>query len=171
MKTTTLSVLVFYTSLMGFLNINNVEKNTNQTSSSYSSPDKEKVTASFHYSANPINLSDSTIPLVKRKYRIFFENRSPTKIDVTIRYENEEGQWVINEPKNLNPGEEHEMGITHSKTYFYHASSKKRLNKKALTSKFMTGLHEAAMVRLGFTKQDIWECYNTDTCNSFAVFE
>jgi hypothetical protein len=171
MKTATISVLVMYTSLVAFFSMHSVEKaainSTNENSTLY----EDEFDVSFHSSPTQLNFSDSVVSPSKKRYHIFFKNRSPKKLEVAVRYLDESSNWVINESEVLEPGEEQEMGVGYSKTYFYRASSKKGINKKALAVKYQSGLHEDTMTRLGFVKQDIWECYSTDTCNAFAVFE
>lgn len=171
MKTVTISVLVLYTGLVALLNMRNVEKDTGYSESALLASYEDPMEVSFYSSPSQRYFHDSlTIP-TKKRYRIFFKNRSSKKLEVAIRFKTENGEWTINAPEILKPGEEQEMGISFSKTYFYRASSSRGLNKKALAAKYRSGLHEEAMNRLGFTKQDIWECYSTDTCNAFAVFE
>lgn len=170
MKTVTISVLVLYTGLVALLNMRNVEKDTGHSESAHLAL-KGSMDVSFYSTPSQQYFQDSlTIP-IKKRYRIFFKNKSSKKLEVAVRFKTESGEWTINEPETLKPGEEQEMGISYSNTYFYRASSSRGLNKKALAAKYRSGLHEEAMNRLGFTKQDIWECYSTDTCNAFAVFE
>ncbi len=171
MKTATISVLVLYTSLVAFIGIHTTEKATTPFENEDLISSEVKLKVSSHSYPTQFNFSDSTKTATKKKYHIFFKNLSSRKLEVAIRYMDKTGNWIIKESEDLKPGEEQEMGVGYAKTYFYHASSKKGLNKKALAVKYQSGLHEDAMVRLGFMKQDIWECYSTDTCNAFAVFE
>jgi hypothetical protein len=151
--------------------MNHVETAPNYINSDFSFSLKEQVKASFHYTVNSSGLSDSIKSPSKKKYRIFFENRSSKKLEITIRYKNVDGKWIIDQTKTLKPGEEQEMGISYSKVYFYHATSKRKFNKKAFAEKYENGEFENAMSRLGLTKQEIWECYSSEACNTFAVFE
>jgi hypothetical protein len=171
MKTATISVLVFYTSLVAFIGIHNTEKAANPFENEDLISNEVELKASFHSYPTQFNFSDSLLSPSKKRYHIFFKNLSSRKLEVAIRYMDENGTWIIKETEVLKPGEEQEKGVGYAKTYFYRASTKKGLNKKALLTKYQKGLHEEAMNRLGFTKQDIWECYSTDTCNAFAVFE
>jgi hypothetical protein len=171
MKTTTITVLVFYTSLVAFFCMDHVKRVSSHAATDYPPPLVEQISVGFHYTVNSSVLSDSSKAPVKKKYRIFFENRSSKKLEVSIRYKNIEGKWLIDEAKTLRPGGEQEMGVTYSKTYFYHATSKKRLNRKAFANKYKSGENVEAMLRLGLTKQDIWECYSKEACNTFAVLQ
>uniref|UniRef100_UPI0040479938 hypothetical protein n=1 Tax=Roseivirga sp. TaxID=1964215 RepID=UPI0040479938 len=171
MKTVTISVLVLYTGLVALLNMHHVERVAIHSENTHLAINEGLMKVSFYSTPSQQSFQDSLTLPTKKRYRIFFKNRSSKKLEVAVRFKTESGEWTINEPEILKPGEEQEMGISYSNTYFYHASSSKGLNKKALATKFRSGLHEDAMHRLGFTKQDIWECYSTDTCNAFAVFE
>jgi hypothetical protein len=171
MKTTTLIVLVLYTSTVAFFGMQSVKNATLITNSESTFPIDEQIGASFHYSVNSSDVLASVKATDKKKYRIFFENRSSKKLVVTIRYRDINGKWIIEEGKTLKSGEEQEMGTTYSNVYFYHATSKRKLNKKIFAVKYQGDVYADAMTRLGLTKQDIWECYSTEACNSFAVFE
>ena len=170
MKTATISVLVFYTSLVAFIGIHTTEKAAIPFDNGESTSNEVELKVHFHSYPAQLIFSDST-KTAKKKYHIFFKNMSSRKLEVAVRYMDENSNWIFKESEVIKPGEEQEMGVGYAKTYFYRASTKKGLNKKALLTKYKKGLHEDAMNRLGFTKQEIWECYSTDTCNAFAVFE
>jgi uncharacterized membrane protein len=101
----------------------------------------------------PTLVSDSTITPKKKRYQIIFDNKSEYKIDVAIRYKEYSGEWMTDAWVTLNPGEKKLMGSSDQKSYFYYAKTVDKSIRK-----------------LKFWKQDIWECYNSEMCNSFAVF-
>lgn len=104
----------------------------------------------------------------KKAYHIYFENKSLEPIDVAIRFKDENGDWKQDGLTQLNPGEKKKMGRTIDRTYYYYASN---LDLKASDKEsFKFPIREKPKKKLRFLKEDIWECYNSEMCNAFAVF-
>ena len=110
------------------------------------------------------------IPLKKKRYQIIFDNKSEYKIDVAIRYKEYSGDWTTDAWITINPGEKKLMGSSDQTTYFYYAKTQSKWRKQAWGGKHKFKLGNKSLNKLRFRKQNIWECYNTDMCNTFAVF-
>ncbi len=103
-----------------------------------------------------------------KAYHIYFENQSREPIDVAIRFKDESGRWQMDGLTQLNPGEKKKMGESSEKTYYYYASN---LNLEAESDEsFKYSIKHKSTKKLRFLKQEIWECYNSEMCNTFAVF-
>lgn len=104
----------------------------------------------------------------KKAYHIYFENDSNKPIDVAIRFRDKNGDWQQDGLTQLNPGEKKKMGETIDRTYYYYASN---LDLKASDKEsYKFPIQEKPKKKLRFLKEDIWECYNSEMCNAFAVF-
>tara|TARA_R110001592_G_scaffold17176_3_gene72850 strand:+ start:4223 stop:4732 length:510 start_codon:yes stop_codon:yes gene_type:complete len=169
MKTVTYSVLVLCTSLVAFLSTTRAEK----AAGPYTSPMLEQIegTVDFYISDTTFHISDTTDTNHKKEYHIFFENRSREKIEVAIRYKEYNGEWVTSGFEVLAPKQKKLMGNSDETTYFYYATSQHKSKKKVWQGDHKFALKEGSKKKLGFKRQSIWECYNTDACNEIAVFK
>lgn len=113
--------------------------------------------------------SDST-EVRKKEYHIYFENKAAEPLEVAIRYKDYNGEWQTEGFVTLKAGEKRHMGVSDQKTYFYYAENQQKWKKRKWTGKHAFPVNEAAPNKLRFVKQDIWECYDTKMCNTFAVF-
>ena len=104
----------------------------------------------------------------KKAYHIYFENKSREPIDVAIRFKDEEGEWQLDGLTKLKPGEKKKMAESIEKTYYYYASNIDL--KSADNQSFKFPINHNSRKKLKFLKQEIWECYNSEMCNTFAVF-
>lgn len=119
--------------------------------------------------AVPNVLSESST-IRKKEYHIYFENRSEEPLQVAIRYKDYNGDWQTEGMVSLNAGEKRHMGVSDEKAYFYYAENQQKWKKKKWTGKYSFPVKESDSNKLRFVKQDIWECYDTKMCNTFAVF-
>ena len=87
---------------------------------------------------------------------------------MAIRFKNESEGWHQGELTQLLPGEKKKMGESTHKTYYYYASNLNLNASKKESFKFPI-THKSSK-KLRFLKEEIWECYNTEMCNTFAVF-
>ena len=106
----------------------------------------------------------------KKEYHIYYENRSDEPIQVAIRYKEYSGQWHTEGLQTLQPGETKLMGLSDQKTYYSYAQSVKKWRKKKWKGDYQFALEDNSLNKVEFKKQEIWECYDTQMCNSFAVF-
>ena len=106
----------------------------------------------------------------KKEYHIYFENRSEEPLEVAIRFKDYDGQWNTEGFVTLKAGEKRHMGVSDQKTYFYYAENQRKWKKRKWTGNFSFPINESDLNKLRFVKQDIWECYDTKMCNTFAVF-
>ena len=169
MKTVTNLVLVLCTSLVAFLGTPRAEKVTGP----YTSPMLEQIegTVDFYRSDTTLHTSDTTEKDNKKEYHIYFENRSREKIEVAIRYKEYNGDWVTSGFEVLDPKEKKLMGNSDEQTYFYYAATQHKSKKKVWQGDHKFALKEGSRKKLGFKRQNIWECYNSDACNEIAVFK
>lgn len=116
------------------------------------------------------NAGTNSSELSKKEYHIYFENRSEEALKVAIRYKDYNGDWQTEGFVNLEAGEKRHMGVSDQKTYFYYAENQKKWKKKKWTGNYSFPVKESDLNKLRFVKQDIWECYDTKMCNTFAVF-
>lgn len=105
----------------------------------------------------------------KKAYHIFFENKTSAPLKVAIRYKEINGDWSIEGLTKLAPGERKLMGKSDESTYYYHVSKKKSVDKNTDDS-FKFPLKANSGKKLKFKKKQIWECYDMQVCNAFAVF-
>jgi len=122
-----------------------------------------------HYSM-PMEVPTVDSPKKKKRYQIIFDNKSEYKIDVAIRYKEFDGEWTTNAWITILPGEKKLMGSSDQTSYFYYAKTKSKWRKRVWTGKHKFKMGDKSLNKLRFRKQDIWECYNTEMCNTFAVF-
>lgn len=113
---------------------------------------------------NGFNIEEST-----KAYHIFFENKSSSSLKVAIRYKEINGDWSVEGLVKLAPGERRLMGKSDEKTYFYHVAKKDKA-KKATDDSFKFPLKSKSGKKYPFKKKEIWECYDMQVCNAFAVF-
>lgn len=106
----------------------------------------------------------------RKEYHIYFENRSDDPLKVAIRYKDYNGDWTTDGFVTLKTGEKRHMAVSDQKTYFYYAENQKKWKKKKWKGDYHFPINDAASNKLKFVKQDIWECYDTKMCNTFAVF-
>ena len=106
----------------------------------------------------------------KKKYHIYFENKSQTPVKAAVRYKEYAGDWKSEGWISLEPGEKKLIGLSDETTYFYYAKLDTRRSKKVWKGKYKFAMSEEASNKLPFKKQEIWECYHTQMCNTFAVF-
>ncbi|MFT6871983.1 MAG: hypothetical protein ACJAVN_000988 [Roseivirga sp.] len=104
-----------------------------------------------------------------KAYHIFFENKTMTPIKVAIRYKEIDGEWSTKGLTKLAPGERKLMGKSDEKTYFYHVA-KKVATEYNTDDSFKFSLKSESGKELIFKKKQIWECYDMQVCNAFAVF-
>ena len=128
----------------------------------------EEVIAS-HYSL-PTNKVGSSNSSFKKKYQIIFDNKSEHKLDVAIRYKSYEGDWITDAWITMEPGEKKHMGSSDETTYYYFAKTQSKRRRQAWEGKHTFKIGDKSLNKVRFRKQDIWECYNAKTCNTFAVF-
>ncbi len=105
----------------------------------------------------------------KKTYHIFFENKSSTPLKVAIRYKEIDGDWSIEGLVKLNPGERRLMGKSDENTYYYHVAKQEKTST-TVNSSFKFPLKAKSSKKYSFKKKEIWECYNMQVCNAFAVF-
>lgn len=105
-----------------------------------------------------------------KSYNIFFENKSSEPLKVAIRYKSLDGEWHTDGLTTLPPGERKLMGRSEYRTYFYHIAKKDQFKGKASESDFKFPLRAQSRKKVVFKKKEIWECYDKQTCNAFAVF-
>ncbi len=119
----------------------------------------------------PANDSVSTTSESKKKeYHIYFENRSPDEIEVAIRFKDYNGDWATQGFISLAAGEKREMGVSDEKTYFYYAETRGKWKKRQWKGQYSFPLKETDLNKVSFVKGQIWECYDTAMCKTFAVF-
>ena len=113
----------------------------------------------------------SPVPAKRNKeYHIYYKNSSTESIEVAIRYKSHSGEWLTKGFTTLAPGENKLMGLSEEKTYYSYAQSKKKWGKKKWKGDHSFPLKPNSTKKIQFEKQEIWECYDSQTCNSFAVF-
>lgn len=170
MKAVTISVLVFFTGLVAFFGTIHAEKATGFHNNN---PMLEHIegTVDLYNSNTTVHISDSTESPHKKEYHIFFENRSQEKIEVAIRYKEYNGEWMTTGFEVLKPKQKKLMGLSDEQTYFYYATTQHKSKKKVWQGDHKFSLKKGSKKKIGFKRQDIWECYNTDTCNEIAVFK
>ncbi len=128
-----------------------------------------EIWAAEHYST-PVDLSDSVNTIKKKRYDIIFDNKSEYKINVAIRYKEYSGEWTTDAWITLQPGEKKLMGSSDETTYFYYAKTLSKWRKQAWGGKHKFKADDKSLNKVRFRQQDIWECYNAEMCNTFAVF-
>lgn len=106
----------------------------------------------------------------KKEYHIYFENKSDESLDVAIRYKDYNGDWNTEGFVTLKAGEKRHMGVSDQKTYFYYAENQQKWKKRIWTGKYSFPINASDLNKIRFVKQEIWECYDTKMCNTFAVF-
>lgn len=116
------------------------------------------------------NDSDSTSDHRKKEYHIYFENRSEESIDVAIHFKDYNGDWNTQGFISLDAGEKREMGVSDERTYFYYAETKQKWKKKQWKGQYYFPVLENILNKVSFNKDQIWECYDTHMCNTYAVF-
>lgn len=104
----------------------------------------------------------------KKQYHIYYENRSDEPIEVAIRYKTVTGQWQTRGMTVLAPGEKQLMGLSTETTYYSYAQTT-NWRKKKWKGDYRFPLKSSSR-NVQFKKQEIWECYDTQMCNAFAVF-
>lgn len=105
-----------------------------------------------------------------KSYHIFFENKSTEPMKVAIRYKSIDGEWHTDGLTTLPPGERKLMGKSELRTYFYHIAKKDEFKGKAAQADFKFPLRAQSRKKVVFKKKEIWECYDKQVCNAFAVF-
>ena len=109
-----------------------------------------------------------TLAKVNKEYHIYYENKSSETIEVAIRYKAVSGSWQTRGMVPLAPREKVLMGLSAETTYYSYAESTKSRKKKWL------GNHpypiKNSKKKVDFEEQNIWECYDQQVCNVFAVF-
>ena len=114
--------------------------------------------------------ADTVLSAKKKKYQIIFENKTAYKLEVAIRYKVYRGKWTTDAWILLKPGEKKLMGSSDETTYFYFAKAQSEWRKHSWEGEHKFKGQDKSLNKLRFKKQDIWECYNSDVCNTFAVF-
>jgi len=169
MKTLTVYALVLGTGVMTLLSIfERKESHFAQTSSLEQSSSFEQ----YSVAEMPAVISDSnsTSKFRKKEYHIYFENKSDESLDVAIRYKDYHGDWNTEGFVRLKAGEKKHMGVSDQKTYFYYAENQQKWKKRKWAGNYHFPMNEADLNKIRFVKQEIWECYDTKMCNTFAVF-
>jgi len=116
----------------------------------------------LHTVASPI------VPKRKKEYHIYYENRSNEPIEVAIRYLAVSGEWQTRGMVTLDPGEKQLMGLSTETTYYSYAQTT-NWRKKKWKGAYRYPLKNSSR-NVQFKKQEIWECYDSQMCNAFAVF-
>lgn len=106
----------------------------------------------------------------KKEYHIYFENKSDESLEVAIRYKDYNGDWNTEGFVILEAGEKRHMGVSDQKTYFYYAENQRKWKKRKWTGNYSFPINDSDLNKIRFVKQEIWECYDTKMCNTFAVF-
>lgn len=114
--------------------------------------------------------NDSVVSLKKKRYDIIFDNKSEFDLQVAIRYKEYSGEWTTDAWITLKPGEKKLMGSSDETTYYYYAKAKSKWRKIAWDGKHKFKVGDKSLNKVRFRKQDIWECYHSEMCNTFAVF-
>jgi len=167
MKTLAVYALVLGTGVMSLLSL--FESKEDHTAKF---PSLE-LSSTLELNSNELPSSPSATPhseVRKKEYHIYFENRAEEPLEVAIRYKDYNGDWQTEGFVTLKSGEKRHMGVSDQKTYFYYAENQHKWRKRKWTGKHAFPVGEAAPNKLRFVKQDIWECYDTKMCNTFAVF-
>lgn len=107
---------------------------------------------------------------VQKSYHIYFENKSTSLLEVAVHYKTINDDWSTEGLVTLSPGEKRLMGKSGKKTYFYYAAPPNAAKKKALKHSFKFPIKAKSTHKLNFQKKEIWECYDTQVCYTFAVF-
>lgn len=126
-----------------------------------------KLSESIALPIEPIALKEEPS---SKSYNIFFENKSTAPLKVAIRYKSLDGEWHTDGLTTLPPGERKLMGKSEYRTYFYHIAKKDEFKNMASASDFKFPLKAQSRKKVVFKKKEIWECYDKQTCNAFAVF-
>jgi uncharacterized membrane protein len=168
MKTIPSQILVLCMSLMTTLIINSGVIPGDFVNKPSSDLIPESLLAEAH--TMPSLASDSTNNSKKKRYQIIFDNKSEYKIDVAIRYKEYSGEWTTDAWISLNPGEKKIMGSSDETTYFYYAKTDSKWRKQAWSGDHKFKSDDKSLNKLKFRKQNIWECYDTEGCNTFSVF-
>ena len=106
----------------------------------------------------------------KKEYHIYFENKSQKPVKAAVRYKEYAGNWKSEGWISLSPGEKKLIGLSDETTYFYYAQVDTRRTSKEWKGNYKFALSEESSSKLPFKRQQIWECYHTQMCNTFAVF-
>lgn len=168
MKSVTISVLLLYASFVALFSTPSAEKATNIDESGFMTV-SNFTSGSFHsYSCADFSVAGHD---KKKEYHIFFENRSSDKLKVAIRFKEYNGSWTTTGFETLAPGEKKLMGLSDEQTYFYYASTQRKLNKREWKGRYKFALGKTSANKLAFKRQEIWECYDSNVCNTFAVFQ
>ncbi|MHA7100509.1 hypothetical protein [Roseivirga pacifica] len=171
MKTLALYILVLGAGLVTALTSSSTEENTShyaQLPTITLGTPSEISTASIE--VEPIDHANKS-PRYKKQYHIYYENRSTEAIEVAIRYKAYNGEWNTTGLLTLSPGEKKLMGLSDQKTYYSYAETKRRWKKKTWRGAHKFPLTEDSANKKAFKKQEIWECYDSRMCNTFAVFK
>lgn len=169
MKTLTLIALMLVTGVSPLLS----SLDSKESNCAPVSPSDSNCSSELDFSNETSGLSSMTTDssdFRKKEYHIYFENRSEEALNVAIRYKDYNGDWHTEGFVNLEAGEKRHMGVSDQKTYFYYAENQKKWKKKKWTGSYSFPVNESDSNKLRFVKQDIWECYDTKMCNTFAVF-
>ena len=167
MKTLITYSLIVSTGLMAFLSLKPLMRQDFVTPLEARTLDDSSPTEAFTLpvlSPPEITSSDK-----KKEYHIYFENRSTEAIKAVVRYKAYDGSWTSEGWITLKPGEKQLIGASDETTYYYYAKSLKKRGK-VWKGKHRLETTEEIGSKLPFIKQDIWECYHTQMCNTFAVF-
>lgn len=129
----------------------------------------EDLISADHFTI-PVMPTDPALLPKKKKYHIYFENKAQTPVKAAVRYKEYAGAWKSEGWISLEPGEKKLIGLSDETTYFYYAKLDTKRSKKVWKGKYKFAMSEDASNKLPFKKQEIWECYHTQMCNTFAVF-
>ena len=170
MKTLTVYALLLGTGVMTLLSVFDRPNSNIALISPLELSSPFELSSPVKLPAIPAEDSDSTSDLRKKEYHIYFENRSEEPIDVAIRYKDYNGDWNTQGFVSLAAGEKREMGVSDEKTYFYYAETKQKWKKKRWKGQYNFPIKETSLNKVSFIKEQIWECYDTRMCNTYAVF-
>ncbi len=169
-----MKTLALYTILLGAGVMTLYSHLTNERQSFYASLEPvELTTDNGMFNHKPVRMHTVASPVStkrKKEYHIYYENRSNEPIQVAIRYKEYSGEWNTEGFQILEPGEKKLMGLSDQKTYYSYAQSAKKWRKKKWRGDYQFPLESSSSNKVEFKKQEIWECYDTQMCNSFAVF-
>lgn len=136
----------------------------------HSLPIEEQDLVSAEHFTIPALPEDPTLLPQKKQYHIYFENKSQTPVKAAVRYKEYAGDWKSEGWISLKPGEKKLIGLSDETTYFYYAQLDTRRHKRVWKGNYKFALSDDASNKLPFKKQEIWECYDSKMCNTFAVF-
>lgn len=169
MKTLTVYALVLGTGVMTLLSLLEQKESQHIPTGTF---EQSSTFEQYSVAEMPAIHSDSNnnSEFRKKEYHIYFENKSDESLDVAIRYKDYHGDWNTQGFVTLKAGEKKHMGVSDQKTYFYYAENQHKWKKRKWAGNYSFPINESDLNKIRFVKQEIWECYDTEMCNTFAVF-